>query len=178
MLLVGPACTRQETESRPATPTTPTSKPALTTPGVPTDPPSCPAPDLQATYVPPPVDPKEPQPGLGGGAVPAGGQQFPSAVHYGDSPGPDGKPAPFINIIRTSENGGPEISADHASEFGTPVPVLDGEGHLLTVEDGYGSFFLHGEGPCNGYQVTAYGVSEEELRLFLQGLEEAPKASP
>lgn len=108
-----------------------------------------------------------PRRGLGGD------EAFENAVHYGDSPGPDGEPAPFTNVVRTTEHGGPHIPAARARASGTPIPLLDGEAHVISIEGGWGAFFLHGDDPCNGYEVTAYDLSEEELRRFLEGLEAA-----
>jgi hypothetical protein len=131
----------------------------------------CPPPDVEATWLPPGVSPANAQPGVGGGELL---EVVPWAIHYGDSPGPDGGPAPFITIIRTGEHGGPHINAVIAREVGTPVEVLDGEGQLVRIEGGWGAFFLHGEPPCHGYEVTSYGVSRADLRRFLGGLVRGP----
>lgn len=133
----------------------------------------CPPPDLEATWFPPGLSPMTPQRGLGGGADVD--DLVTRAVHYGDSPGPDGRPAPLITIIRTNQHGGPHINAATATEIGTPVRVLDGEGYLVRIEGGWGAFFLHGEPPCHGYEVTSYGVSRADLRRFLEGLSVPPR---
>lgn len=128
----------------------------------------CPPPELEARFIPPGVEPDHLQPGMGGGADPDG--QFPNVIHYGDSPGPDGDPALFIEIVRTGPDGGPFLSEKHARRFGDPIEVLGGEGYLVSIEDGWGVWFEHGDDPCNGYGIHAYGPTKAETRRFAEGL--------
>jgi len=132
------------------------------------DPDACPAPVLDTGYVPPGVEPRGAQPGVGGGADPNG--EIANAIHFGDSPGPDGLPAPFINITRTVSTGGPRIQASHAEDVGTLIEVLGGTGYLLPIHEGWGVWRSYGHGRCTGCEITAYGLSKAETRRFAEGL--------
>lgn len=130
---------------------------------------SCAAPPaIEAEYVPESIHPRRPRPGMGEGADPDG--RFTNVVHWGDSPGPEGDPAPFLEAWAVDPGGGPLIPASFAENRGTAVQVLGETGYLVHIEDGWGVFAAFGDGPCEAIEIHAYGPSRAETRRFAEGL--------
>lgn len=106
------------------------------------------------TYLPAGFD-AEARPGPGGGADLPDDQ---TVVHF---QGPQGV---FIDLFR----GGSRYTIADVR----PITVLGQEGKLGVIEDGYGVDFTYGTPVvCNSYHIEAFGLGEDDVRRFAEGLE-------
>jgi hypothetical protein len=149
IVLVSGACSdASEPQSAPTTPgptTTPTCRTSL--PFVP-------------EVVPAGLEPT-PISGVGGGGESPPGS---TAFHFRSA-----TPGRFIDVFR----GEGRYALSDASNS---VSVLGGSGRIGEIHEGFGADFevASEQAGCREFAVEAFGITREELRQFLEGLERAP----
>lgn len=102
---------------------------------------------------------RTPAPGVGGGGESPVGT---SAFHFSSN-----TPGRFIDVFRSQGR--------YALSASTEVTVLGGSGRIGEIHEGFGAAFELASEPagCRPFSVEAFGVTRDELRQFVEGLQRA-----